>query len=145
MKWQRGDFWISDDKSDLDVDVIHGFLHGAYWCAGVSRGIVEKSLQNSLCLSVHDGDSLVGFCRAVTDYASFAYLADVFIIENYRGQGLGKWLVHTIVTHPQLQGFRRWLLATKDAHGLYRSLGFAPLKNQELFMEKHRPDIYING
>lgn len=142
MKWEYKKYLISDDKEHLDIDVIHGFLQDAYWCKGISKKVVEKSLDNSLCFGVYFKGDFVGFGRAITDYATFGYLADVFILEDHRRQGLAKKLVTCIMGHPELQGFRRWILGTRDAHGLYKTLAFTPLKNPEIFMEKHNPNAY---
>ena len=104
--------------------------------------IVERSIDHSLSFGLYQGDSQVGFARVITDYATFAYIGDVFILEEFRGQGLSKWLMEIVVAHPQLQGLRRWLLGTKDAHGLYTKVGFTPMKSPERFMERHFPDVY---
>ena len=104
--------------------------------------IVKRSIENSLPFGLYDNDRQIGFARVITDYATFAYLADVFVLEDARGAGLGKWLVAAIISHPELQGLRRWMLATRDAHGLYRAVGFEILKQPDRWMEKHRPDVY---
>jgi GNAT superfamily N-acetyltransferase len=138
-QWQRGEYTISTNKSRLDVDVIHGFLDGSYWAAGRSIETIRKSIENSLPFGVYKGDQQVGFARVITDYATFAWIADVFILEAFQGQGLGNWLMEVIISHPELQGFRRWVLATKDAHELYRKFGFSELKLPERWMERHDP------
>ena len=121
------DYEISDDPHRLDVDVIHGFLaNESYWSRGIPRAIVERAIRNSLCLGVYHGTAQVGFARIVTDRATFALLSDVFILEPHRGKGLSKWLMGCVVGHEDLQGLRRWLLLTSDAHGLYRQFGFEP-------------------
>lgn len=142
MKWERNGYWISDDANDVDLDVAHEFLTSAYWCQNVPRETVEKSFDHSICFGVFRDQSMVGFARVVTDFSTFGYLADVFILEQHRNQGLALWLVQTILAHPELQGFRRWLLATKDAHALYAKLGFTPLEKPEMFMEILDPDVY---
>lgn len=143
MKWKQREFTVSDRREDLDVDLIYCFLNDlSYWAKGISREVVVKSLDNSLCFGLFEGDKQIGFGRVVTDRATFAYLADVFIVEDYRGKGLGKWLVECIVEHPELQSLRRWMLATADAQQLYHRYGFAPLDKPERFMEKHNPAIY---
>jgi GNAT superfamily N-acetyltransferase len=114
----------------------------SYWAKDIPREVVVKSLDNSLCFGLFQGNKQIGFGRVVTDYATFAYLADVFVIEEYRKKGLGKWLIECIVKHPQLQGLRRWMLATADAQDLYHRYGFVSLGNPERFMEKHDPNIY---
>ena len=147
-QWQRGDFTISTDKSRLDIDVIHEFLGTSYWAAGRSVDTIRRSIENSIPFGVYKGDQQVGFARVITDYATFAWIADVFIIDSFRGQGLGTWLMEVIIAHPDLQGFRRWVLATKDAHELYRRFGFTELKLPERWMERHdsntqeRPDYW---
>ena len=145
-QWERGEFVISSDAARLDLDVIHTFLSTSYWAAGVPMEVVKRSIDHSLPFGIyHAGDResrLVGFARVITDYATFAYLADVFVIEAYRGRGLAKWLVEVIVGHPDLQGLRRWMLATRDAHTLYNKVGFTGLKSSERWMERHFPNIY---
>lgn len=136
LEWRRGEYRISTDADALDVRFIHGYLTTAYWSPGVSRETVERSIRHSLCFGLYTGATQIGFARVVTDRASFAYLADVFIIEANRGSGLGAWLIETILSHPELQGLRRWTLATRDAHGLYRRFGFRPLADPSRFMEK---------
>lgn len=142
-------YTISTDKNLLDLDSIVRYLSkDSYWAAGVSRDIVQKSIQNSLCFGVYEemGETTkqIGFARLITDMATFAYLADVFILPEYRGLGLSKWLMASIVSMPELQGLRRWLLATRDAHGLYAQYGFTPLDKPDRFMQKYNPDIYLN-
>jgi GNAT superfamily N-acetyltransferase len=141
-EWRRGDFLISTDKARLDRGLVGKFLAGSYWARGIPPQIVEKSIDHSLCFGVYRGSEQVGFARVITDFATFAYLADVFIIEESRGTGLGVWLVEVIMNHPELQGLRRWMLATRDAHGLYRKVGFTGLAQPERIMEIARPDIY---
>ena len=139
-RWQRGEYSISTDKSLLDLEVIHGFLDASYWAAGRSIEAIRRSIENSLTFGVYKGESQIGFARVITDYATFAWIADVFILEEHQGQGLGKLLMEVIITHPELQGFRRWVLATKDAHELYRRFGFRELKRPERWMERHDPN-----
>jgi GNAT superfamily N-acetyltransferase len=119
MTVHKDNFSISTDKSKLDISIIHDFLSHSYWSENIPKEIIQKSIEGSLCFGVYAGDKQVGFARMVTDKATFAYLADVFIIEAYRGKGLSKWLIEIILSHPDLQGLRRILLATRDAHGLY--------------------------
>ena len=141
-EWQRGEFEISDDRARLDIKVIHQFLSAeSYWAIGRDISVVKRSIDHSLPFGVYHQGELVGFARVVTDYATFAWLADVFILEKYRGQGLSKWLVEVILEHPELQGFRRWVLATKDAHELYRKFGFRDLKRPERWMERPDPKM----
>ncbi len=126
---------ISTDPARLQPAAIHAYLVRSYWSPGVPRVVVERAIANSLCFGVYQGDTQVGFARVVTDKATFAYLADVYVLEEHRGQGLSKRLVATIQAHPDLQGLRRFLLATKDAHGLYAQFGFGPLSAPERMME----------
>ena len=136
-------FLIGTDAARLDLDVIHRFLSTrSYWAEGVPREVVARSIANSLCFGVYDGAQQVGFARVISDYATFAYLADVFIIESYRGRGLSKALMETVLSHPHLQGLRRWTLGTADAHGLYRKFGFAEPRYPERQMERADPDVY---
>jgi GNAT superfamily N-acetyltransferase len=135
-------FSISTDKSKIDLATIHNFLKSSYWAENIPIAIVEKSINNSLCFGIYEGEKQVGFARVITDYATFAYLADVFILEPYRGQGLGKWLVKTILKHPELQGLKKWLLVTKDAHELYRQYGFQNLTIPERYMDIVNSNIY---
>ena len=142
MKYERrrGAYTISTDPQRLDVELIHRYLSTAtYWATGRPREIVQRSLEHSLCFGLYHDDEQVGFARVITDYATFAWVADVFVLEAYRGQGLGTWLTEVIISHPELQGFRRWALATKDAQDLYRKFGFAELKRPERWIERHDP------
>ena len=136
-EWQRGAYLVSTDKARLDLEMIHGFLKTSYWAAGIPAQAVRRSVENSLTFGLFRGDEQVGFARVVTDYATFAYLADVFVLEPHRGQGLGKWMMEVVFSHPELQGLRRWMLATRDAHGLYRKYGFAEPENPQIFMEMY--------
>ena len=132
----RENLTISTDSSRLDLDAIYEMLSRAYWAKGRTREIIARSTQNSLVFGVYDGLRQVGLARVVSDYATFAWLCDVFIHESYRGRGIGKWLVETVLAHPDLLGLRRFLLATGDAHGLYQQYGFHGLKEPEKWMEK---------
>ncbi len=124
-EWRRGAFVISTDRARLDVTMIHDFLaHRSYWAREIPLEVVRRSLEHALCFGLYAPEGQVGFARVVTDYATFAYLGDVFVLESRRGEGLGVWLVETAVTCPELQGLRRWDLATNDAHDLYRRFGF---------------------
>ena len=143
-EWRKGEYTISDDRARLDLDVVHGFLSGeSYWARGRSRERVERSIEHSLPFGLYRADGRqVGFARVVTDRATFAWLADVFVVAEERGRGLSKWLVECILAHPELQGLRRWILATHDAHELYRRYGFAEPDNQKTtYMEKFDPAI----
>lgn len=132
----RENFLISTDPSLFDIDAICDFLSRSYWAQNRSREVIELSLQNSLVFGIYDGKRQIGMARIVTDYATFAWLCDVFIHEDYRGKGLGKWLMESIISHPKLHSLRRFLLATRDAHGLYSQFGFTPMKNPERWMER---------
>jgi GNAT superfamily N-acetyltransferase len=142
QEWRQGEYLISTDRRRLDLAVIHGFLTTSYWAAGIPLETVERSIEHSLAFGVYKEDKQVGFARVITDYATFAYIGDVFILEEYRGQGLSKWLMQVIADHPKLQGLRRWILITRDAHRLYRKTGFRELKDPERYMEKVFQDIY---
>jgi GNAT superfamily N-acetyltransferase len=143
--YNRGEFVVTTDRARLNEELIYQFLSQSYWAAGIPRQTVARSLRNSLCFGLFEGSRQIGFARVVTDYATFAYLADVFIVEGCRGRGLGKFLMECVVNDPQLQGLRRWLLATRDAHSLYEKFGFMPLARPARFMELHHPDIYKSG
>ena len=139
-----GRFLISTDKSRLDLDVIHAFLSHSYWAAGIPRATVARSIENSLCFGVYDNAHQIGFARVISDFATYAYVADVFILEPYRDRGLGKELMASIMTHPRLQGLRRWSLGTRDAQGLYEQFGFQPVVNTRArtVMEIVDADVY---
>lgn len=142
-EWQNGEFTISTDSDRLQIEAIHKFLsEESYWANKRTKEQTITAIKNSLPFGVYKSENQIGFARIVTDYATFAYLGDVYILEEYRGQGLSKWLMETIVNHPDLQGFRRWVLATKDAHTLYEKYGFTPLKHPARWMEKAAPDAY---
>jgi GNAT superfamily N-acetyltransferase len=134
---------ISTDKEKLDAAVVHDFLTNSYWAPGISLEKVNKRIQNSLCFGVYVDEKQIGFARIITDFDSFAYLADVFILEPFRGLGLSKALMKTILSHPDLQGLRRWILATKDAHGLYAQFGFKPLEIPERWMNLYDPNSIV--
>jgi GNAT superfamily N-acetyltransferase len=142
LKWEREDYLISTDPALLDLDVIHGFLVRSTWSAGIPRELVRRALANSLAFGLYKGGRQIGMARVTTDFATFAYLADVFILEEFRGRGLSRWLMDAVHAHPDLQGLRRWLLATSTAAGLYRKVGWSPVARPEIFMEISVPDIY---
>jgi GNAT superfamily N-acetyltransferase len=142
IEHSQGKFVISTDRDRLDLDIVHGFLTESYWARGIPREVVIRSVENSLCFGVYGDGKQVGFARVISDYATYAYIADVFVLESYRGHGLGKWLMECIMHHPWLQGLRRWSLATMDAHGLYTKYGFTALKTPERHMELHDPEVY---
>src|SRR5579864_1220221 len=133
---------VTTDPERIDRELVYRFLSQSYWSKGLPREVFERALAGALCFSLFDGDAQVGFARVVTDRATFAYLADVFVVETHRGRGLSKWLMECIKAHPDLQGLRRWSLITRDAHGLYRQFGFAPLANPDRWMELHNPGVY---
>lgn len=135
MNFTKDNFLVSTDLSRLDLQFIHRFLTQSYWAPNIPFEIVEKSVRNSLCFGVYHHDRQVGFARVVSDFATYAYLADVFIVEEYRARGLSKWLMECILQHPELQGIRRWSLVTRDAHELYRKFGFTELQKPERHME----------
>ena len=130
----KNNYIITDKKSKIDIDYVHDFLTKSYWSPGVKLQIVKKAMQGSLCFGIYNKDKQIGYARMITDKATFAYLADVFIEEKFRGRGLGKWLVEVILAHPGLQGLRRIMLATKDAHQLYEQCGFTSITNPERYM-----------
>ena len=131
----RQEFSISTDKEKLQLDVIHGFLGNSYWAEGIDISVVQQSIASSLCFGVYRGDKQVGFARLVTDLATFGYLADVFVVDDFQGRGLGSWLVQTILSHPIIPFLRRVMLFTRDAHALYAKFGFTPLPGSENGME----------
>lgn len=143
----RRDSWlVSDHRSLLDVDLVHRELAASYWSPGIPRDVVARAIANSLCFGLYDTSApphaQVGFARAITDRATFAYLADVFVLPRCRGNGLGVWMMRSVLAHPELQGLRRVCLMTRDAHGLYAKLGFAPMRDPSRYMEIHRPQVY---
>jgi GNAT superfamily N-acetyltransferase len=142
---KKGEYLISTDPSLLNADVIHDYLSKeSYWAQNIPKEVVEKSISNSLCFGLYKNDEQVGFARLVTDRATFAYLADVFILSAYRGKGLSKWLIGTIHAHPELQGLRRWMLGTRDAHALYEKFGWTILDEdtRKRFMQRHNKNAY---
>ena len=141
-EWQRDEYTISTDPKRLDISVIHDFISNqSYWAQGRTVETVQRALDNSLNFGIYKTDQQVGFGRVVTDYATFAWIADVFVLPEFRGRGLSKWLVEVMLEHPQLQGFRRWVLATKDAHSLYARFGFIELHRPERWMERPDPNM----
>ena len=138
--WTDGDLLITDDRSLLDLDVIHGFLKGSYWSEDIPRDLLQRAIDNSIPVGLYRSGKQVGFARVVTDRATFAYLADVFILESHRGRGLCKQLMRVVMSHPELRSVRRWHLVTRDAHGLYRQFGFSELKDASRHME-----IYVSS
>jgi GNAT superfamily N-acetyltransferase len=142
VEWRRGGYEISTDPQRLDLDLTHRFLsEEAYWSPGVPREVVQRAIDGSIVFGLYHDGKQVGMTRVVTDRATFAWVCDVFVLADERGKGLGKWLMECVKSHPDLQGLRRWLLATSDAHGLYAQYGFTPVDPQR-FMEIRDPDVY---
>lgn len=136
---QRDGFTISTDKARLDIEAIIAFLADAYWAQGRTREVIARSIQNSICFGMYDGDRQIGFARVISDCATFARLCDVYIAKEYRGRGLGNWFMAVVMAHPELQGLARWSLATRDAHDFYRQFGWSELKSPERWMEIFNP------
>lgn len=146
LEWRRGDYSVSTNPALLDREMIHRFLEASYWAAGIPRDVVEGSIAGSLPFGLYReherGQEQIGFARVITDGATFAWIADVFVVGSRRGEGLGVWLMECIVSHPDLQGLRRWMLATRDAHELYRKVGFGPPADPGRLMERVDPEVY---
>jgi N-acetylglutamate synthase-like GNAT family acetyltransferase len=142
MEWQKGDYLLSTDKSKIDISAVHDFLSSSYWAEGIPVETLRRSIENSLCFAIYQHEVLVGFARVISDFATFAYLADVFVLPEHRGKGLSKWLIQIIINHRQLQGLRRFTLATRDAHSLYAQFGFTPFSKPDRWMEIHDPNVY---
>ena len=142
IDYHKGRLLVSTDKTMLDLDVIHDYLSRSYWSANVPREIVARSLEHAICFGVYDGQTQVGFARVISDYATFAYLSDMFILEAHQRQGLGKWLLACIIAHPDLHGLRRWMLVTSDAQGLYERYGFRTVEDGSNIMHILRLNIY---
>ncbi len=147
VEYRKDTFLISTDPAKLDLAIIHGYLSGSYWAKDIPLVFVEKAIEHSLCFGVYDEENgaQIGFARVISDYATYSYLADVFILEEYRGRGLSKWLMQCILDHPELQWPRTFFLATRDAHGLYSRFGFAPVDAPERFMSRRNPDVFRDG
>jgi len=141
-EWRRDSYVITTDPARIDAAAIHAYLVGSYWAEGIPLETVKRSLAHSINFAILAGDALAGFGRVITDRATFGYLGDVFVLEAHRGRGLSKWLMRCIDEHPELQGFRRWVLLTRDAHGLYRQFGYQPPAKPDRYMERHSPDVY---
>jgi GNAT superfamily N-acetyltransferase len=135
-EWTRGEYRISTDRGLIDLGMVHAFLTRSYWSPGISEEAVRRSIEHSLPFGLYRGGRQVGFARVVTDHVKIAYVADVFVLEELRGEGLGKWLMEAVLAHPDLQAVWRWLLVTQDAHGLYRRFGFTGLDRPERYMER---------
>ncbi|MFZ4712212.1 MAG: GNAT family N-acetyltransferase [Bacteriovoracaceae bacterium] len=143
LEKKRDNFLISTNQELLDLNQTHQMIAESYWATNIPKDIFERSVRNSLCFGLYDVNMQIGFARVITDYATFAYLGDVFITSKYRGMGLSKWLMDSIMEHPDLQGLRRFCLGTKDAHGLYEKYGFESISNPKNWMEIKIPDIYL--
>ena len=160
---RRGEYLVSTDPARLDLDMVHEFLTNCYWSKGIPREVVARSIEHSLCFGIYDysqqksprlakearhgaptsdSPAQVGFGRVVSDFATVAYLGDVFVLESYRGRGLSKWMMECMMQHPSLQNLRRWILLTRDARGLYGQFGFTAIAAPDRYMELHRPDVY---
>jgi len=143
---QRGGYRLSFAAEDIDAVAAHAFLNQAYWCEGIPLALIERAIANSLCIALHaEGQGQVGFARVVTDRTTFAYLCDVYVLEDHRGQGLADWMVQSLLAYPDLQGLRRFMLFTRDAHPLYARHGFKPLAAPDRGMEVVRPGIYLTA
>ena len=141
-QYQRGAYVVSTAPERLDVPAIHAYLSGSYWAERVPFEVVERALRRSLCFGLYAPEGQVGLARIITDHATFAYVCDVYVLPHHRGQGLGRWLMECVLRSPQLQGLRRWMLVTRDAHGLYQQVGFRPLATPTGVLEIARPGIY---
>jgi len=141
----RAQYEVSTDLKRLDIAMIHEFLRTSYWAQGIQRAVVERAIKHSLCFGAFHSGRQVGFARVVTDFATIAYVADLFVLTEHRGRGVAKLIMRDILAHPDLQGLRRLLLATKDAHSLYAKFGFRALAHPEDFMTIHHPEVYRRG
>ncbi|GAB3261318.1 GNAT family N-acetyltransferase [Chitinimonas naiadis] len=141
-RWQRGEYEIDTDPARLDLAQAHAFIASTYWAKDIPEATFRRSVAGALCFGVYQGATMIGFARVISDYATIAYLGDVYIAPEARGQGLSKWLMDCIVGHPELQGLRRWILLTGDAHGLYQQYGFTPLAAPERWMERADLNVY---
>ena len=142
---QGDDFLLSDDNNKLELSVIHGYLTQCYWSAGISEMLVAKAIANSLSFGLYLNEQQIGFARVTTDKATFAYLADVFVLREYEQRGLGTALIEFLLQHPDLQGLRRFMLCTRDAHGLYQKFGFTGVENPHIMMQINRPNLYLEA
>jgi GNAT superfamily N-acetyltransferase len=140
-----GDILISTDPARLDLETVHGFLTGSYWAEGIPRETVERSIRHSICFGAFDGERQVGFARVISDRATFAYVSDVFVLDSHRGRGIGRQIMTAVTTHPELQNLRLWTLFTRDAHGLYRQVGFREARHPDRLMERRQLQPYRAG
>lgn len=141
-EWVRDEFVISTDRARIDLDVVHRYLVSSYWAAGMPRAVLERGIENSLTFGIYAGTRQAGLARVITDLATYAYLSDVFVLEEFRGRGLSKWLMECILAHPDLQGLRRFALFTRDAQGLYAQYGFGPPRSKSVYLERWAPNAY---
>lgn len=142
IEHHRDQYTISTHPAKLDISAVHEFLANCYWSKGIPREIVERAIKHSLCFGLYDDGKQIGFARVISDFTTYAYLCDVYVLESHRGKGLGTWLISCVMKHPDLQGLRRFTLLTRDAHGLYQKFGFAAAKDPSRYMEIHAADIY---
>jgi GNAT superfamily N-acetyltransferase len=140
-----GDILVSTDPARLDLETVHGFLTRSYWATDIPREIVERSIRHSICFGAFDGGRQVGFARVISDRATFAYVSDVFVLDSHRGRGIGRQIMTAVTTHPELQNLRLWTLFTRDAHGLYRQVGFREARHPDRLMERRQPQPYRAG
>lgn len=144
VEQHRGEYCVSSNPDRLDLAAIHGYLSKSYWSPGIPREVLRRAIDGSICFGLFKQNSQVGFARVVTDRATFAYLCDVYVLDAHQRQGLGHWLIQVVIDHPDLQGLRRFVLVTRDAHRLYKKFGFLPLARPDGYMELYRPDVYSN-
>jgi len=143
MEFLKKDYSISTDKSKINIELVHDYLcNHSYWAEGIPIETVKKSIDHSLCFGLYNNGRQIGFARVISDFATYAYLADVFIVPEERGKGLSKWMMQVILNHPELQGLRRFVLATKDAHGLYEQFGFIVYPNPDRIMTMNNAEVY---
>ena len=133
---------LSTNRDDIQLDAVHAFLANSYWATNIPREVVERAIRGSICVGAFDGEAQIGFARVVSDAATFAYLADVYVLDAHRGRGVAHAMVEHLQALPELQGLRRWMLATRDAHGLYESLGWSRITDPSRLMQRHFPDVY---
>lgn len=145
ITWRRASYLVTTDPARVDLAVVHGFLTEAYWSKGIPLETVRRSIELSIPFSLLESERQIGFARVISDRATIAYLGDVFVLSEFRGRGLAGWLMECVLAHPELQGLRRWILATRDAHGLYLKSGFTGLANPERWMERWDGEVYTRG